>query len=62
MTEVRQDRVRSLSRCALAALAITLFVAVLGLTAGTFAILGVQVLPLWTAVAPPTEPAGIDAE
>ena len=49
--------VKPLTRAAASALAIALFVAVLGMTIGTFAMLGVQLLPVWTAVAPLTEPA-----
>ena len=49
--------VKPLTRAAASALAVALFVAVLGLTIGTFAVLGVQLLPLWSAVAPLTEPA-----
>ena len=49
--------VKPLTRAAASALAVTLFVAALGLTIGTFAVLGVQLLPVWTAIAPLTEPA-----
>ena len=49
--------VKALTRGAASALAVSLFVAVLGLTIGTFAMLGVQLLPLWFAVATPTTEA-----
>lgn len=49
--------VKPLTRGAASALAVALFVAVLALTVGTFAVLGVQLLPFWSAVAPLTEPA-----
>jgi hypothetical protein len=60
MSEAKQiplGIVKPLTRGAASAIAIALFVAVLGLTIGAFAVLGVQLLPFWSAVAPLTEPA-----
>ena len=54
--------VKPLTRAATSALAVALFVAVLGLTIGTFVVLGAQVLPLWSAVAPVAEPALAEEE
>ncbi len=54
--------VKPLTRAAASALGVALFVAVLGLTIGTFVVLGVQVLPVWTAVEPLIEPAGAEEE
>ena len=57
-----KEVVRPLGRAAATLVAFSLFVAVLGLAIGTFVLLGVQVLPLWSAIAPVSEPAVAEDE